>query len=71
MSQVQQTQQELKEIPLPHLQPVHVERIMQMVNEMPTLYGRPIMNFIESVALQQYQESQKASLVNDQEVVSE
>jgi hypothetical protein len=71
MSQVQQTQEEVKQIPLPVLQPAQVERIIQMVNEMPTMYGRPLMNFIETIALQQYQESQKAPLVEAQEVVAE
>lgn len=58
MSQVQQKQQEVKEIPLPSLQPAQVETIVQMVNEMPTMYGRPVLNFIEKIAFQQYNESQ-------------
>ena len=31
MSQVQQTQQEIKEVPLPVLQPVHVQKILDIV----------------------------------------
>lgn len=56
-----QTQQEIKEIPMPSLSPAQLEKLVQMVNEVPTMYGRSILNFIESIALQQYQESQAKS----------
>lgn len=63
MSQVSQQTEELKSLPIPSFTPDNVKYIMDVVNQIPTMYGVTILDYIKQVALDQYRASQESATI--------